>query len=332
LICHDEVYGPVEIVAPVLLDLLDSAALGRLRGVYQGGITGLLGVAPVFSRFDHSVGVCLLLRRLGASLEEQVAGLLHDVSHTAFSHVVDFLYNHANQDYHEQLFEGVLAGSDVPDILARHGYDWRDFLDESHYPLLEQPLPHLCADRLDYFLRDALPLGLASPEEVKWFLDQLVVRDGRIGVATPSASPDGLEAARWLGRTFMAADDACWSNLRELGLYQLTAEAMRAGLAAGCLTKADLLGTDRPLWEKLLACEDPAVASRVALIVPETRFILDSAAPDFTLTPKIRAVDPDVWLDGDLRPLSSLDPDFSTRRAAYLARKDRPWAVRVVGK
>jgi HD superfamily phosphohydrolase len=31
----------------------------------------------------------LLVRRLGASLEEQIAALLHDVSHTAFSHVID---------------------------------------------------------------------------------------------------------------------------------------------------------------------------------------------------------------------------------------------------
>ena len=252
------------------------------------------------------------------------------MSHTAFSHVVDFLYDHADQDYHERLFAGTLAASDAAVILARHGYDWRAFLDDGRFPVLEQPLPRLCADRLDYFMRDAVPLGLASLAEVAWLLDHLAVVDGRIGVAGASGTK-ALAAARWLGHTFMAADDACWSDLRELALYQLTADALRAGLATGCIIEADLLGADRSLWGKLCVCADPAVAAIVALITPQTRFVVDPSAPDFTLIPKIRAVDPDVWLDGRLRPLSALDPEYGAARTAYLARKDRPWPMRVAG-
>ncbi len=33
----------------------------------------------------------MLVNRLGGSLEEQIAALLHDVSHTAFSHVIDYV-------------------------------------------------------------------------------------------------------------------------------------------------------------------------------------------------------------------------------------------------
>ena len=63
------------------------AAQGRPPGRALGA-----GV-PVQERdpFEHSLGVYLLLRRLGADRREQVAGLLHDISHTAFSHAVDFL-------------------------------------------------------------------------------------------------------------------------------------------------------------------------------------------------------------------------------------------------
>jgi len=326
---HDAIHGDVEITEPVLLELLNSTTLTRLQGVYQAGITALLGIAPTFTRFDHSLGVCLLLRRLGAPLIEQIAGLLHDVSHTAFSHVVDFLFNHANQDYHERLFAETLAASDAAASLARHGYDWRVFLDAGRFPALEQSLPRLCADRLDYFLRDAVALGLASLAEVTWLLDHLAVVDGRIGVVAV-ARGEGLAAARWLGRTFMAADDACWSDLRELALYQLTADALAAGLAAGCIVAADLLGADRPLWGKLCACADPAVAAIVALITPQTHFVVDPIVPDFTLIPKIRAVDPDVWLDSRLQPLSALDREYGAARTAYLARKDRPWPLRVV--
>jgi HD superfamily phosphohydrolase len=89
----DRIYGVVQIDEPVLLDLMQSAAMRRLQGVLQHGISGLLGVTRPTSRFEHSIGVMILVSRLGASLDEQIAALLHDVSHTAFSHVVDYVFN-----------------------------------------------------------------------------------------------------------------------------------------------------------------------------------------------------------------------------------------------
>src|SRR5512135_1970548 len=193
---HDSVYGPADIDEPVLLDLLQTAAVRRLEGVLQHGITGLIGVTRPTTRLEHSLGVMLLVRRLGGSLEEQIAALLHDISHTAFSHVIDYVVDgHDSQSYHEEWKEAHLLASDVPEVLARHGYDWRDFLHEEDYPLLEQPAPRLCADRLDYFLRDSRDLGLSTADEIQHALDHLVVHEGRIGV-------DDVDVARWLAYTF----------------------------------------------------------------------------------------------------------------------------------
>ncbi|MCI0521446.1 MAG: HD domain-containing protein, partial [Chloroflexi bacterium] len=160
---NDRVYGACEVREAVLLDLLQSASVQRLDGVLQHGISGLVGVTRAVSRLEHSLGVMLIVRHFGAGVKEQVAALLHDVSHTAFSHVVDYVFDGCDtQSYHEEKKESFIAASDLPAALARHGYDWRDFLHEEDYPLLEQPAPRLCADRLDYFLRDAVDLGLAA--------------------------------------------------------------------------------------------------------------------------------------------------------------------------
>jgi len=100
---HDSVYGNIEISEPVILDLLETNALRRLAGVLQHGITGLIGVTQPTTRLEHSIGAMWLVRTLGGSLQEQIAALLHDVSHTAFSHVIDYVYqDHQGQSYHEE--------------------------------------------------------------------------------------------------------------------------------------------------------------------------------------------------------------------------------------
>ena len=58
--------------APVLVELMNAPSLRRLRGISQIGYCGPFFTFD-FSRFSHSVGVCVLLQRHGASIEEQIA-------------------------------------------------------------------------------------------------------------------------------------------------------------------------------------------------------------------------------------------------------------------
>jgi len=239
--CNDELYGKVAITEPLLLDLIASAAVQRTKGIAQHGITAFLGITPLFSRFDHSVGAMLLVRRLGTDVNEQAAALLHDISHTAFSHVIDFvLDDHSGQGYHEEKKEAFVGNTDIPSILNRHGLDWRDCIQAEEFSLLEQPLPALCADRLDYFFRDLKFLKLAIGGEIRAALESLEVVAGRIAV-------NNSIAARWLAYTFIEADRASWSSFREVGLYQLTAEAIKTANQYGLIGEADLWGSDEAL-------------------------------------------------------------------------------------
>ncbi len=321
---HDRIYGAAEITAPVLLDLMNSRAALRLRGVLQHGVTALLHITSPTTRFEHSVGVMLLTQRLGAPLKEQIAALLHDVSHTAFSHVIDFVFGgHARQSYHEEKKAEHLATTDLPSILAQHGYDWRDFVDEEAYPLLEQPAPALCADRLDYFLRDSRDLGLATAREVSNVLAHLVAHQGQIAV-------DDLATARWMADTYLAADRASWANFREVGLYELTARALRTALAHGVIHETDLWSTDEVLWQKLRAHGDSTLQQQMRLISPQTRFVRDEVTPDFRVRAKQRTIDPHVLHEGKLFQLSELDEEFARRRKQYLEAQSGAWPMRII--
>ncbi|NIP72740.1 MAG: HD domain-containing protein [Gammaproteobacteria bacterium] len=321
----DAIYGTVEIAEPALLDLMKTDAVGRLKGVSQHGITSHLGITPPFSRFEHSVGAMLLVRQLGASIDEQIVALLHDISHTAFSHVIDFVFDdHSGQRYHEETKEAFVASSDIPAIMDRHGMDWREYLDETRFPLLEQPSPALCADRLDYFLRDLELLNLADGDEIQAAVASLVVKEGKIVV-------NNLDAARWLAYTFIETDRASWSSFREVGLYQLTAEAIKAALDLELIGEADLWGSDADLWGKLSSARHPEVQRLLHLVTPGTRFVWDEERPEFTVSTKVRSIDPAVADGTSVLPLSELDPAFERYRKGYIASKQRRWPMGVVG-
>src|SRR3954453_15493226 len=177
---NDRVYGEVTIDDPRLLALIACPTFQRLKGIRQAGPSAFAFPFKTVTRYEHSLGVYWLLRSLDAELREQVAGLLHDISHTAFSHAVDFVFASEEQDHHERLKPEFLRRADIVAALGRLGYTPDEFFDDSVYPLLERPLPWLCADRVDYFLRDSLACGVSTPASVARALAALTVVDGTL--------------------------------------------------------------------------------------------------------------------------------------------------------
>ncbi|MBM7602580.1 HD superfamily phosphohydrolase [Metabacillus crassostreae] len=73
MIISDEIYGIFE-VDSVLEELILSDPIQRLKGIHQGGASYLVNEKWNVTRFDHSIGVMLLIRKLGGTVEEQLQG------------------------------------------------------------------------------------------------------------------------------------------------------------------------------------------------------------------------------------------------------------------
>ncbi len=177
----DRIYGEFEVTEPVLLELINSPSLQRLKGVDQYGFYDPHFPGRVCSRFEHSMGVFGLLRRYGAGLEEQIAGLIHDVSHGAFSHCVDYAMEGdwgKSQGHQDSVFDEFVKRSELPLILEKYGIDPAYILDDANFPLKETKLPDLCADRIDYILRDAAVSDEISKGEVEYYLGHLKAKNG----------------------------------------------------------------------------------------------------------------------------------------------------------
>jgi len=175
----DKIYGEFEL-SGVIKELILTSSFQRLKKIHQGGPIFLINPQVNQTRFEHSIGVMLLIKKLGGNIKEQIAGLIHDISHTAFSHLIDYVLEIEEEDYHEKRYEKVLQNQEIINILKQYGFEVSEFLDLEQYPILEYPLPNLSADRIDYTLRDLFQIEHISEEEINTFLEGLQVFENRI--------------------------------------------------------------------------------------------------------------------------------------------------------
>ena len=302
---RDVLYGEFTITEPVLVDVLNSAAVRRLRGVHQAGASALVRPGRDLARYDHVVGVGLLIRRVGGSVEEQAAGFIHDVSHTAFSHVGDLVFDRRDEGYHDDLMAELVAKSDLPSILGRHALYIKDLIDLTRWTLLEQPLPDLCADRVDYTLRDLQRMGWISRSEISSFVEALVVRDGKLAV-------NDVDAAEWFAVQFYREVRDLFMDPLELWANSQLAKAIRLALESGAITPEDLLATDDVLLERLRLSRLQEVEALLDRLTTDARVIEDPDRYEFRAYSKARTVDPLVVLSGGgVERLSQLRPDVA---------------------
>ena len=176
----DAIYWDCDIQEPLILELINTPTLQRLKGIDQAGYFEPYFPGSSRSRFDHSVWVYLLLKKYWAPLEEQIAWLLHDVSHGAFSHCLDYVFaewNQKEQNHQDNIFETFIKKTDIPDILKKYNIDIDYIIDDTHFPLKETTLPDICADRIDYILRDASKYKKISIQQISYLLDHLTIQD-----------------------------------------------------------------------------------------------------------------------------------------------------------
>lgn len=299
IVWNDRVYGEARIDDPAIEGVIACPTFQRLKGIRQAGPSALAFSFKNVSRYEHSLGVFLLLQRLNASRREQVAGLLHDVSHTAFSHAIDFLYTSEEQAHHEELKPLFLERPDLRQAIEALGYSPSQFFDDSIYTLLERPLPWLCADRLDYFLRDGLACQVVSPADARQILDALCVVEGTIALTS-------VEVASRARLLFAEMNRDWWASPTEAFIYNEFGQILRLAIDRGLLDDADLLGEDEIVLGKLHDRADPELIDRLDRI---RRFHPDALhGYEPTIIPKNRWLDPPVRVGDRAVPLSHLEP------------------------
>lgn len=110
------------------------------------------------TRYEHSIGVALIVWNFTKDRKQTIAGLYHDISTPAFSHVIDYLHgDYEKQESTEDLTEEVIKSSkEIGRLLERDSISIDEIKDYHLYSIADNDSPRLSADRLEYTLSDGL--------------------------------------------------------------------------------------------------------------------------------------------------------------------------------
>ncbi len=137
-----------------------------------------------YSRFNHSVGVGLIVWHFTHDVQQAVAALLHDISTPVFAHVIDFMNNdHERQESTEsRTTEFITSSEELQACLLHVGLTTADVDDYHRFPIADNDTPRLSADRLEYTMGNIVNYRIGSREDVVRYYDDLVVDVNEDGV------------------------------------------------------------------------------------------------------------------------------------------------------
>ena len=174
-IFSDPVHGFISVPKNLIMDLIQTPEVQRLRRIRQLGVGHLVFPGAEHTRFNHALGAMALMQDALKSLSEKgtpisseeytaalAAALLHDIGHGPYSHTLE---HQLIADFHHEAMSRVLLlhlneqfdGALETTIEMFDGNYERPFL---HQLVSSQ----LDMDRLDYLRRDSFYTGVAEGE------------------------------------------------------------------------------------------------------------------------------------------------------------------------
>ncbi|MCQ6962693.1 HD domain-containing protein [Methanolobus chelungpuianus] len=230
LLIHDPVHKTI-ILDEFEQMLVNTRHVQRLRNIQQLGLVDTVYPGANHTRFEHSIGTMHMASVIGTSLGLEpdeirmvrAAGLLHDVGHSAFSHVVEGVLKrnpslqpdiNGNRLVKHEAFTRDIISRSLPEdtFIARYvekefGSDPHEFFGEIakiatgdtslKKPYLAQVIADdVDADRIDFMLRDSYHTGVSfGMIDVDQIVRSLVIRNENIVLGSPDGSGYGEDMA-----------------------------------------------------------------------------------------------------------------------------------------
>lgn len=172
----DPVHRYVRVKDRVIWDLIATPEFQRLRRIKQLGTTFFTFHGAEHSRFNHSLGVYEIVRRIINKIESDpnwnkderlvtlCAALLHDVGHGPFSHSFEKVFSLDHEQFTKRI---ILEDTEINRVLREADETYPErvaaIIDKTYEDQLVVSVisSQIDADRMDYLLRDAYYTGVS---------------------------------------------------------------------------------------------------------------------------------------------------------------------------
>ena len=167
--------------------LVDTRPYQRLRWIKQLGSANLVYPGANHTRLEHSIGVSHLAKQMALQSDVpgdelhlvSIAGLLHDLGHSPYSHLADELP--FGKD-HVDITQDIIKESQISDIFNDEGIDIREICNlikgEHRYGSLISG--DIDADRLDYLMRDSHYTGVKTGVDTGRLVTKMSITNGEL--------------------------------------------------------------------------------------------------------------------------------------------------------
>ncbi|MBQ5462387.1 MAG: HD domain-containing protein, partial [Bacteroidaceae bacterium] len=137
-----------------------------------------------YTRYEHSIGVGLIVWHFTHDIQQSIAALLHDIATPTFAHVIDFLHGdyEKQETTEEHTLEMISLSSEIVEILHEYSLQPIDVADYHLYPIADNDTPQISADRLEYTLGNIITYHLDTLETVQQIYQSLIVGKNEHGV------------------------------------------------------------------------------------------------------------------------------------------------------
>ena len=250
---RDPIHDYIDLT-PLEVRLVDTPAYQRLRWIRQLGPTNLVYPGANHTRHEHCMGTCHVVGRIADSIgldshDKQlasVAGLLHDLGHTPFSHLGDEV---AGLEDHVIRTTKLVSDTEISDILSEEGIDSKEInkiIQGNHHlgPLVSGDLD---GDRLDYLVRDAHYTGVSTGVDAGRLITTMSMVDGDLTVRQ-----GGLPAVEALLTTRSAMYPTVYFHPFTRGAELMLARAANSAISLNKFTTRDFASfTDHQFLSEL---------------------------------------------------------------------------------
>lgn len=267
----------------------------------------------------------LLTRRFGGDVENQIVALTHDSSHMVFSHLIDLvLGDPLKQDYADNRHKEYVYDSDLAEILTSDGFDAERIADVKKFPLVDRDVPDLCADRIDYTLREFFLWAYKDDASiVKQCLDDLKLYEERIIFAS-------MDSAEKFARGYMKCETESWNGVKTGIRFSIFAQVMKEALGKGIVTEEDLYRDDAFVTQKLEKSRNREIKRLMKILSGEIRYEEVEKDGQYSWKRKFRYVDPEFVVDRSVFRLSEVDSSYRNLLEKQRKRLEKGFHVNIL--